>query len=212
MAEDILLVDYGLGNLFNIQAAFASLGANVTISSRGEDIARAKRIIVPGVGAYADGMKGLHERSLIEPLRDFAKSGRPMLGICLGMQLLLSQSEEWGHHDGLDIVKGRVVRLRDPLPGVSFKVPHIGWNTMTVTRREAILGGVTEKLEDELFMYFIHSYYVVLDDDRASLATTDYGRDRFCSAFQAGKIVGFQAHPERSGAAGLQVFRNFLAL
>ena len=212
MSDSVLIVDYGLGNLFNIQSAFEALGASVKISGKAEDLLSAKRILVPGVGAFADAMKGLHERGLSQPLKEIASTGRPMLGVCLGMQLLLSHSEEWGHHEGLNLVKGRVLRLKEPLPGLNYKIPHIGWNSMKLVNKSSVLDGVATKLGDEFFMYFIHSYYVALENASEVLATTEYGRDTFCSAFQSKNIIGFQPHPERSGEAGLQVYKNFLAL
>lgn len=211
-SAEVLIVDYGLGNLFNIQAAIESFGGEAIVSDDSKEIKNAKRLIVPGVGAFIDAMNGLHDRDLVKPIQDFAASGKPVLGVCLGAQLLLSQSEEWGLHEGLGIVEGRVVKFRPPLPGVRYKIPHIGWNTMKASGASPILKGVKSNNENEFYMYFIHSYIMNLKDEGAVIASTEYGRDRFCSAFQANNVYGFQPHPERSGEAGLQVYKNFLDL
>ncbi|MCO5141920.1 MAG: imidazole glycerol phosphate synthase subunit HisH [Oligoflexia bacterium] len=210
MSKSILIVDYGLGNLFNIEAAFSSVGCSVKVSSNHKDIVSADRVVIPGVGSFADGIKGLHEMRLIDPLREFVLLEKPLLGICLGMQLLLSESEEWGVHQGLGFVEGRVVSLKQPLPGVLYKIPHIGWNKMKVRQENKILKDVFLSQEQDFFMYFLHSYYADLEDTSLVMTETEYGRDTFCSSFQKNNIFGFQPHPERSGEVGLKIFQNFL--
>jgi len=210
----VVIIDYGIGNLFNVQRVLESLGANAAISSSPADVLAAERVIVPGVGAFAEGMKGLRERGLVEPIREFAGSGRPILGICLGAQLMLTHSEEDGTHDGLDLIKGIVVALREPVPGGErYKIPQIGWNSLKLPDYaslslwdKTILRGLTE----ESSVYFLHTYINNLHDPRDSIAVTEYGHDRFCSVFQSKNISGIQPHPERSGEVGLRILRNFL--
>ena len=210
----VAIVDYGIGNLFNVQRALELLGADAVISSKPADILAAERVVIPGVGAFAEGMKGLHERGLVGPIREFAGSGRPILGICLGAQLMLTHSEEHGTHEGLDLLKGIVVALREPAPGgENYKIPQIGWNSLNLPDYassslwdKTILRGIPEESE----VYFLHTYINNLHDSRASIAVTEYGHDRFCSVFQSKNISGIQPHPERSGEVGLRILRNFL--
>ncbi len=208
--SSLLIVDYGLGNLFNIQAAFESLGFSSSISRGPEDIAMADRIIIPGVGSFADGMKGLQERELAPAIQDSAKKGKPILGICLGMQLMLSESEEWGNHRGLDLVPGKVVPLKMPRVGDTFKIPHIGWNTLQITKKSKLFDDIALSGNNEFFMYFLHSFYAKVSDQTLVGAETLYGADRFCAFFEKDNLFGFQPHPERSGVNGLQIFRNFM--
>ncbi len=208
--SSLLIVDYGLGNLFNIQAAFESLGCSSVISGRPEDIIKAERIIIPGVGSFADGMKGLQQRELAPAIKDATKKGTPILGICLGMQLMLTESEEWGSHQGLDLLTGRVVPLKMPKVGDTYKIPHIGWNTLEITKSSKLFEKVSLNNSKEFFMYFLHSFYAKLQDQSAVAAETQYGSDRFCSSFQKDNLFGFQPHPERSGPNGLQIFQNFM--
>ena len=214
--EKVVIVDYGLGNLYNVQRALSFVGASPTISSSPADILAADRLLIPGVGAFAEGMKGLQDRKLIEPINEVAAKGKPILGICLGAQLLLTQGEEHGLHAGLGLIGGTVVHMRPAAAGgEKYKLPHIGWNSLKIPDfaasnfwDQSILKG----LQNESFMYFLHSYILTLRDQKSALAITEYGHDRFCSVFQSKKIVGFQPHPERSGEMGLQIFRNFLEL
>lgn len=214
LSPKVAIVDYGVGNLFNVQRALESIGANAAISSDSAEILGAERLVVPGVGAFAEGMKGLQERGLAGPIREFAASGRPILGICLGAQLMLTHSEEHGTHAGLDLVKGLVVALRQPVSGgEQYKIPQIGWNSLRLPDYASgslwdntILRGLT----GEPSVYFLHTYITTLHDPRASIAVTEYGHDRFCSVFQSKNISGIQPHPERSGQVGLQILKNFL--
>lgn len=210
----VVIVDYGLGNLFNVKRTFDWLGASAIVSGSKEDLLSADRLVLPGVGAFAEGMKGLKERDLVGAIRDFAGSGRPVLGICLGAQLMLTHSEEHGLHDGLDLIKGIVVRLRTPeKDGEIYKIPQIGWNSLQLpdyASNDLWDGTVLRGLGREPFMYFLHSYIITLTEHKHAIAFTEYGHDRFCSVYQTKNIAGFQAHPERSGETGLKVYRNFL--
>ena len=211
----VLIVDYGLGNLLSVERALRRLGVHPAISADALAISQADRLVLPGVGAFGEGMANLRQRNLISSMQAFADSGRPILGICLGMQLLMSESEEFGQHRGLDLVKGKVVRLRLPQPGDRFKVPHIGWNGLQVPpERGAGTGGWEQTclrgLRERSFMYFVHSYVVVTEQPDRRLAVTQHGYDTFCSALKQGNITGLQFHPERSGEEGLEIYRSFV--
>jgi len=210
MEPEVVIVDYGVGNLFNVQRAFGMLGVSSAISKEKKEILAAKRLLLPGVGAFETGMGHLREQGLVETLKQYAASGRPMLGICLGMQLLMSKSEENGAHDGLDLIPGKVIRFSepDPVPG-HFKIPHIGWNSLEPTQEWK--GGILENLEADPFLYFVHSYFVVPKDTKLRVAVTEYGKDTFCSVIRSKNIVGCQFHPERSGDYGLKILKNFIS-
>jgi glutamine amidotransferase len=209
----VTLIDYGIGNLFSVTRAFEVCGAEVRLADSAPALEAAERVVLPGVGAFSDGMRGLEERSLVGALRQYASSGRPLLGICLGMQLLLSASEEFGEHEGLGIVPGRVVpvaaRRSD---GTSRKIPHIGWSELVPgPARTLWQGSILDGLQSGTTMYFVHSFTASPEDATVRLADCDYEGTRVCAALQAGNVAACQFHPERSGVRGLQVIRNFLA-
>lgn len=209
----VLIVDYGLGNLFNVQRALEAIGAEAAISSSPDDLRRAERVILPGVGAFGAGMAGLRARSLVEPLKDYAASGRPLFGICLGMQLLMTESEELGLEQGLGLVDGRVTMLHSrDAQGRHYKIPHIGWNRVLPSVDREWRGTVLEGLDPGSATYFLHSYAVAPEDKAWVIGETEYGPTRFCALLQRGNIMGCQSHPERSGPVGLRIFRNFLSL
>lgn len=200
----IQIVDYGTGNLRSVQKAFEWLGHPAILTRNPADIKNAERLVLPGVGAFGAAMANLKQYGLIEPVKDFIYSGRPFLGICLGMQLLLTESEEQGQHFGLDIIQGRAVRFFDrPEKSKNFKVPHIGWNTIKKVRNCPIL----DEVPDGANVYFVHSYYVEPQPEAVS-AITDYGIE-FCSVIQSGNIFATQFHPEKSGKIGLKILDNF---
>lgn len=204
----IIVVDYGLGNLFSVCKAFTAIGAEPVISGRPEDILQADGVVIPGVGAFGDGMQGLRKRDLVAPLRDFATGGRPVIGICLGMQLLMTESEEFGLHQGLDLVQGSVVSLRKN-PLFRAKIPQVGWNGLHPARPwERTL---FESLPPASEVYFVHSFGAVPKDPSVSLATIRYGGIDVCAAVQRGNVSGCQFHPEKSRDAGLHILRNFIA-
>jgi len=222
--KDIVIVDYGLGNLFSIQRAIERVGGKSLISYNPEQIRSAEKLILPGVGAFEDGMRGLYEKGLVSTICEFANSGKPVLGICLGMQLLLSFSEEHGLHRGLDLIKGKVVRFKEPIPGgEQYKVPQIGWNSIVLpeTLHQWKISGeagrincwensILKDLGNKPFMYFLHSYIVSVDNSEQCLAITRYGLDEYCSVLRRDNIVGCQFHPELSGESGLAILRNFV--
>jgi len=204
----IVIADYGRGNLFSIGQALAHLGADYEISGAPDRIESAERIIFPGVGAFGEAMNGLRERGLVEPLKAAAARGTPILGICVGCQLLLSCSEEFGDHEGLDLVPGTVSRLPVPQAGddAAIRIPNVGWRQMQVNSRSPVLGGIGE----EEMMYFVHSYAPMARDADAVAATVRINGSDIPVAVEVGNLVGVQFHPEKSGPAGLKVLRRFL--
>jgi imidazole glycerol-phosphate synthase subunit HisH len=212
----VAIVDYGLGNLYSVKHACAYVGLSATITSSPAEIIAADAIILPGVGAYGDAMATLGSLGLIQVIRDCAAAGRPLVGICLGMQLLMSTSEEFGEREGLSIIPGRVVRFQDPFLGDRpLKVPQIGWNgiyrvpTPAQTGIDAWTGTFLESVADGEPMYFVHSYLVRPDDPGVVLSTTQYGNIEFCSSLRRQNVMACQFHPERSGREGLKIYRTF---
>lgn len=216
----VLIIDYGRGNLFSVERALRYVGAEVVISSNYKDILEADHLVLPGVGAFADAMAELRQRNLIEAIISFANSKRPLLGICLGMQLLMSQSEEFGMHKGLDLVSGEVVRLKAG-KNLETKIPHIGWKSLSLPRHKKCQkenkdsywkNTILEGVNDGSFVYFVHSYVAVPADHTNILAETEYGENTFCSALRKENIFACQFHPERSGKVGLEIYRRFLLM
>lgn len=209
----VTVVDYGIGNLYSVRRAIEYCGcSDVVVSSAVQDIQNADRLILPGVGAFADGMRGLRERDLIDPIVRYAQSGRPLLGICLGMQMLATESEEFGNHTGLGLVTGRVVEIphqsRDRLP---IKVPFIGWTPILVASKQAAVGSCLESHDPGGAVYLVHSFHVQPENPADLLATYSYGGHEITAAIRKGNITGFQFHPEKSGVVGLNIMRKFVA-
>jgi imidazole glycerol-phosphate synthase subunit HisH len=199
----VTVVDYGMGNLRSVQKALEACGARAVITSRPQDVLDAEKIVLPGVGAFTQAVDELERRRLIEPLRRRIEEGVPYLGICLGLQLLFSGSDEGRKRKGLGVVRGRVRRF-----GRKLKVPHMGWNTLVVARKNCpLLKGI--RANDRF--YFVHSYHGRPIDRSWVLAETDYGA-RFCSAVWKGNVFATQFHPEKSQKAGLRLLRNFVRL
>jgi len=200
----ITIVDYGMGNLRSVQKAFEKIGCQALVSDDPDQVVRADRLVLPGVGAIADAISGLESRNLTAPIRAFIASGRPFLGICLGLQLLFTKSYEDGEHLGLDIVAGEVVRFprREGL-----KVPHMGWNQLQFRTPSPLLAG----LDDGCYAYFVHSYYAVPVDQSVTSTETDYAGP-FTSSVWRDNVFATQFHPEKSQQVGLQLLRNFAAL
>jgi glutamine amidotransferase len=200
----IAIVDYEMGNLRSVQKAFERLGHDATITSDPAILATARKVVLPGVGAFRDAIAALRQRKLVEPIREAIERGKPFLGICLGLQLLFDKSYEDGQHEGLGVVPGEVVRFKVP---AEFKVPHMGWNQIQHRRRPPIFNGI----EDGAHFYFVHSYYVAPRDKTVVATETDYARP-FCSSVWRDRLFAVQFHPEKSQAAGLRLLKNFAEL
>jgi glutamine amidotransferase len=195
----VAVIDYGMGNLRSVQKAFEHIGIDAEITSDAQIVQNADGAVLPGVGAFADCMKNLSDTGLIPFIKEFAASGRPFLGICLGLQLLFDSSLEGGRFEGLGVLKGRVV----PLPKDRI-VPHMGWNGLAVLRPDPLFIG----LPDEPYVYFVHSFHAEPEDAGIVAATADYGV-AVTAAVQQGNVYATQFHPEKSGETGLQILRNF---
>ena len=202
----IAVIDYEMGNLRSVQKALERVGATAVVTRDPGVIARAAAAVLPGVGAFGMCMENLGRYGLIAPVKDFIASGRPFLGICLGMQLLFDESEEFGPVAGLGILAGRVVRFA-PDPTGARKVPHMGWNALTVRNPAPHLAGIA----DATRVYFVHSYYPVPQDERLTATTTEYGGE-FASSVWRENVFACQFHPEKSQAVGLKLLANFAAL
>lgn len=214
VAGPVAIVDYGLGNLYSVKHACAAVGLDAIITSVRAEILAAPAVILPGVGAFGDAMETLARLDLVSVIRDVAAASRPLLGVCLGMQLLMTESEEFGRHRGLGLIDGVVVRL--PSAGTSVqesKVPQIGWNAIrrypAGAAADPWAATVLDGVPDGEQMYFVHSYVVQPQDPALTLSTSSYGGREFCSSLKLGSVVACQFHPERSGPAGLRVYRNF---
>lgn len=202
----IAIVDYNMGNLASVQNAFAKLGKDTVVENDPVKFKEYDKLILPGVGAFGDAMEHLRERNMINGIKEFAASGKPMLGICLGMQLLFQSSEEFGNHEGLGLIKGKVTRFDESKFEEKLKVPHMGWNRM-FTKEHPLFKG----LDDMHYLYFVHTYHVNCDDENDIIGRTNYGYE-FTSAVAHNNIMGIQPHPEKSHENGLQILKNFIEL
>jgi glutamine amidotransferase len=202
----IAVIDYGMGNLRSVQKGLEKCGFDVRVTDDPKVAAQADRLVLPGVGAFKDCVDNLLAGGFAEPICRHIEAGRPFLGICLGLQLLFTESEEFGRHPGLNIIPGKVVRFSEDLKAdvEDLKVPHMGWNRLIFKKRAPLFDG----LKDGSFVYFVHSYYVVPDDPDVVATTTDYGIS-FCSSIWRDNILACQFHPEKSQEVGLKILKNF---
>jgi glutamine amidotransferase len=205
----IAIVDYGMGNLRSVHKALEKVGFPAVVTPDPSLIGKADGLVLPGVGAFKKAKENLEHQRLVDPILKFIQSGKPFLGICLGLQLLFSESEEFGRDKGLEVFRGRVVRFPFSLPGTvmardSLKVPHMGWNTVRVVKRCPALEGV----EEGTHFYFVHSYFPVSEDRDIIATTTDYGGE-FVSSVAKGNLFACQFHPEKSQSEGLRILQNF---
>ena len=199
----IAIIDYGMGNLRSVQKGFERMGREAVVTRDPHTILDASKVVLPGVGAFPDCMRNLEEYGLIDAVQKSIASGKPFLGICLGLQLLFTESEEFGISKGLDIIKGRVVRFKGP-QFKDLKVPHMGWNSISIKRRPAAL----QDVPDGSNVYFVHSFHVVPEDPGVVATTTNYGID-FVSSVWKDNVFAVQFHPEKSQALGLSILKRF---
>lgn len=199
----IAIIDYGVGNLFSLTHSLQKVGAESVITCDKAEIARADKLILPGVGAFGDAIKRLEEGGLADLIKSECAADKPLLGICLGMQLLFEKSYEYGEHRGLGLIKGSVLPLKDCVGGL--KIPHMGWNSLDIVEE----GGLFKDLRQGDYVYFVHSYYAKCEE--GVTATAHYGID-VTAAVRKGNVYGVQFHPEKSGECGLKILKNFAEL
>jgi glutamine amidotransferase len=200
----ITIIDYGMGNLRSVQKGFEHVGYEATITSDPGEVDRADKIVLPGVGAFEDAIAELRRREMVDPVLRAIRSGKPFLGICLGLHLLFDESFENGRHEGLGVLPGKVVRFELPK---EYTVPHMGWNQLLIRRPAPILAEIEEGTQ----VYFVHSYYVLPSDPGVIATETDY-HEPFCSMIWRDNVLATQFHPEKSQAAGLAMLKNFAEL
>jgi glutamine amidotransferase len=200
------IVDYNMGNLASVQNAFAKLGQKSVVESDPQKFKEYDKLILPGVGAYKDAMDHLKERDMVDALKEYAKSGNYMFGICLGMQLLFESSQEFGNNQGLGLIKGHVEAFDTSKFSETLKVPHMGWNRM-FTKDHPLFNG----LDEMHYLYFVHSFHAVCDDEEDIIGRTEYGYE-FTSSVAKDNVFGIQPHPEKSHDNGLKILENFIKL
>jgi len=204
--QTIAIVDYNMGNLASVQNAFAKLNKKTVVESDPDKFKNYDKLILPGVGAFGDAMEHLRERNMIESLKEYATSGKHMLGICLGMQLLFESSEEFGKHEGLGVIKGSVTAFDTTKFSEPLKVPHMGWNRM-FTQQHPLF----KNLDENHYLYFVHTYHVNCTNEKDIIGYTNYGYE-FTSSVAHNNIMGIQPHPEKSHKNGLKILENFIGL
>ena len=198
----IAIIDYGVGNLFSLKSSFKAIGAEVFVSADPDEVRKAEKIILPGVGAFGDAAEKLSKTGMAEVVRAEAKKGKPLLGICLGMQLLLDKSFEYGEHAGLGLIPGEIRSISEKIPA-DLKIPHIGWNALHFTKPSPLF----RYIHDGDFVYFVHSF-AGMDCDESVIATSEYGAP-LTAAVSRDNVFGCQFHPEKSGDVGLRILKAF---
>ena len=201
----VAIIDYGVGNLFSLESSFSAIGTEVTVTADKALLEKADCIILPGVGAFEDAAKKLRSSGLDKVLKELAARGKPLMGICLGMQLLFERSYEYGCHKGLGLLRGSVRPIRDVIPQ-DYKIPHIGWNGLIMKKESPLM----KYVKDGDCVYFVHSYYAA-DCDEAVIATAEYGPE-LTAAVAADNVLGCQFHPEKSGEVGLKILKAFVEM
>jgi glutamine amidotransferase len=207
----VVIVDYQLGNLFSVKQACDTVGMNAKISSEKEDILNADAIILPGVGAFIEAMNNLKRLDLDVVIKQKVNAGTPIFGICLGLQLLFTESDEFGAGNGLDLISGVIKRFPENFKDRKIRVPHIAWNTIYKSIQNWESTALNELVNDD-FMYFIHSYYVKPDDKSCVLTLTNYDSIEFCSAIKSKNIFATQFHPEKSAEKGISIYKNWASI
>lgn len=206
--KNVVIIDYQLGNLFSVKQACDTIGINAKISSDREDVLNADALILPGVGAFIEAMMNLKKFGLDTAIQKKVKNGTPIFGICLGQQLLFTESEEFGAGKGLDLISGIIKRFPENFENRTIKVPHIAWNTIYKSQQDWDQSALSE-LENNDFMYFIHSYYVKPSDESCILTKTNYDGIEFCSSILRNNIFATQFHPEKSANKGISIYKNW---
>ena len=210
---EITVIDYGVGNLLSVSRGLEHCGAKVNMSSDPDFILKSKKVILPGVGAFPNGMRALIELGLDTVIKEVVNNCVPLLGICLGMQLLLEESEEFGSHLGLALIEGKVTKFPNMNDNLKIRVPHIGWNKLSLEdSAENWKDTPLKDISEDDFMYFIHSYYACPLDKRNVFSNSIYRNIEFCSSVKKDNIFGFQFHPEKSCNRGITIYKNFLEL
>ncbi|SFC77175.1 imidazole glycerol phosphate synthase subunit HisH [Clostridium uliginosum] len=200
----IVIIDYGMGNLKSVYNALKSLGLECKVSSSEEDIKNAKALILPGVGAFKDAMDNIEEKSLDVLIKSEVEKGKPLLGICLGMQLLFEKGFEGSEREGLGLLKGNIVKMKDDKEN-NIKIPHIGWNNLIYNMKDELFNSIDEGK----FVYYVHSYYAHGYDNKDLVAYSEYGKNKIAGVVRKKNVIGAQFHPEKSGDVGLAILKNF---
>jgi len=207
--KKVIIIDYQLSNLFSVKRACDFVGLDSEISSDPTKLLTADGVILPGVGAFGDAMENLKKFNLVSGIKDFVKSAKPFMGVCLGMQLIFSESEEFGKHEGLDLIKGKVKKIPNRFENHLVRVPQIGWNKLYEPKSSDWKNSYLKDIKNGDFMYFVHSYYVIPNDNKTVLATTNYEGFNYTSAVLKNNVFAVQFHPEKSGNKGLTIYKNF---
>jgi glutamine amidotransferase len=211
MKKKIAIVDFGLGNLFSVLQACLELGAQAEITTDPEKVKNAQGVILPGVGAFGDAITNLRKSGMDHVLKEAFDQGKPIMGICLGLQLMFQTSEEFGSHEGLGFIKGTVKRFPSvTMTGTKIRVPQIGWNQIVTPNKKLWDSSPLSSLMPEEFMYFVHSYYVLPEDSSVIVSTTEYGSFKYCSGIKKNNLFAVQFHPEKSAEKGLEIYKNWL--
>ena len=201
----IAIIDYGVGNLFSLRSSFAAIGQEAVVTNNIEEIRRADRLLLPGVGAFQDAAEKLRASGMDKAVTEEAAKGKPLLGVCLGMQMLFEKSYEYGVHEGLGLLRGEIRPIEERIPG-GLKIPQMGWNGLKIVKESPLL----KYTREGDYVYFVHSYCCQLGDARDCAAKTEYGVS-YCASFERENIFGMQFHPEKSGEAGLKILSKFVA-
>lgn len=206
--KEILIIDYGVGNIRSVMRGVEICGFQPKLSSKSHDIKTASKIILPGVGAFKDGMQGLYDRGLIEPIKEFILTGKFFLGICLGMQMMMTKSYEFGEHGGLNLIEGEVIPFKKNYKE-KFKIPHVGWNRLKRPSNLSWDKTILENIKNENDLYFVHSFYVQPKYEKNCLSKCNYAALDFCAVVKKENVYGCQFHPEKSGETGLSILKSF---
>ncbi|NQU98285.1 imidazole glycerol phosphate synthase subunit HisH [Candidatus Woesearchaeota archaeon] len=210
--KTVSIVDYGLGNLYSLKSAIESLGYEYRFVKNPDEINNSEMLIIPGVGSFSEGMNNFRLNRLIEAVRDYVNSGKPLLGICLGMQLLFEKGEEFGVHEGLGVIPGVVKKLEPEKISKRIRLPHVGWSEIVIPKNKSWQNTILEGVSNNSLMYFVHSFRCVPKDNEDILAESEYGNQSFCSVVKRGNVYGTQFHPEKCDYLGLKILKRFLGV